>query len=386
MYTKSTTQPNITRLNSIDSLRGLAALVVVIYHARAVLWVGIGETWKKYGLTPNINNWLGYATAPFSLGGLAVVLFFILSGYCIHRKNAFALSRNPHTKLDIKQFIARRLWRIYPVYFVSLCITAIIDIYLIRYYPISITSGQDNSLFAFIVSLLSFQGLGAPQFGSNGVFWTLALELHFYAIYPLLYLVSRKSGAAKATSITLIVSVIYILLDLTFGFSKNLPYLTNGVAIFLPYWFTWGFGFYLAEVEAGRTSIPKPFWLLAIMGAILTVPALRSPYQPLSYFTSTLIFGGLLRWTITYSGELFWKNFFGEVLAKIGVFSYSLYAIHIPCLLMFKFIISPGGNSFFSLIPTVLGILISIGCAYLLFITVEKWSIKYPQKLQFWIK
>ncbi len=382
MYAKSTTtSPNITRLNSIDSLRGLAALLVLIYHTKTLLLVGISETWRKYGLTPNINSWLGYATAPFSLGGLAVTLFFVLSGYCIHRKNAFALSRNPDTKLDIKKFIARRFWRIYPVYFVSLCITAIIDIYLITYHPISVRPGQDNSLFAFIASLLSLQGLAAPEFGSNGVFWTLALELHFYAIYPLLYFVSRKSGAVKATSVTLIVSVIYMLLDITFGFSKNFPYLTNGVAIFLPYWFSWGFGFYLAEVEAGRASIPKHFWLLAIVGAILTVPAMRSPYQPLSYFTSTLIFGGLLRWSITDSGELFWKNFFGKVLAKIGVFSYSLYAIHVPFLFLLKAIISPGGNRFFSLIPTALGIFISIACGYLLFITVEKWSIKYMQKL-----
>ncbi len=377
-----TPKSNISRLNSIDALRGLAALIVVTYHARAILWIGLSETWKRYGLTPNLNNWLGYATTPLSLGGLAVALFFVLSGYCIHRNNALALSINPDAKLDIKQFVVRRLWRIYPVYFISLCITALIDLYLITHQSVSIHPGQNNSFFTFIMSLLSLQGLAAPQFGSNGVFWTLALELHFYVIYPLLYYISRKYSATTATSVTLITSVIYIIFDILFGFSKGLPYQSNGVPIFLPYWFTWGFGFYLAEVEAGRASIPKKIWLLSIIGGILTVPAIISEYQPLSYFTSTLIFGGLLWWSTTYSGELFWNNFAGKVLAKIGTFSYSLYAIHLPCILMFKFLISPTGENSISLIPALLATLVSIICGYLLFILVEQWSLKLPPQLK----
>jgi peptidoglycan/LPS O-acetylase OafA/YrhL len=382
----TTAKSNIARLNSIDSLRGLAALIVVIYHARAMLWIGLSETWRQYGLSLDIINWLGYATAPFSLGGLAVALFFVLSGYCIHRKNALTLSQNPNTKLELKQFIARRLWRIYPVYFISLCITAIIDAYLITYHPTYVHPGQDNSFFAFIMSLLSLQGLAAAPFGSNGVFWTLALELHFYAIYPLLYYISRKFGATKAISVTLIVSVIYILFDITFGFSNKLPYRNNGVPIFLPYWFTWGFGFYLAEIEAGRASIPKNFWLLSIVGAILTVPALLSGYQPLSYFTSTLVFGGLIWWSTTFSGQLFWKNIVGIWLARIGTFSYSLYAIHVPSILMFKFLLSPSGDSFKTLIPTILAIFVSIISGYLLFLLVERWTLKYPKFLQNFVK
>ncbi|SRR5579883_1458176 len=374
---------NITRLNSIDALRGLAALIVVIYHARAILWVGLSETWKRYGLSPNINSWLGYATTPFSVGGLAVVLFFVLSGYCIHRKGALALACNPDAKLDIKQFLIRRLWRIYPVYVLSLCITAIIDSYLIAHQSISVLPGQDDSFFAFAMSLLSLQGLAAPQFGSNGVFWTLALELHFYLIYPLLYYISRKYGATKATIVTLIASIAYISFDILSGFSAKLPYRTNGVPIFLPYWFTWGFGFYLAEVEAGRACLPKKFYILSIVGAMLTVPALISGYQPLSYFTSTLTFGWLLWWSTTSHGEFFWKNFFGQMLSKVGTFSYSLYAIHLPCILIFKSLISPKEEPFISLIPAIFAIAVSVICGFLLFIIVERWTLKFPSQLKF---
>jgi peptidoglycan/LPS O-acetylase OafA/YrhL len=381
-----TTAKNVNRLNSIDSLRGLAAIVIVIYHARGMLWIGMGETWRQYGLNPDFNSWLGYATAPFVFGGLAVVLFFVLSGYCIHRKGALALSRNCNAKLDLKNFIARRLWRIYPVYFFSLCITALIDAYAITvsaHHSIPIDSSQDNSLFAFIISLLSLQGLVAPQFGSNGVFWTLALELHFYAIYPLLYYISRKYGATKATSVTLIGTVVYIVVDFLFGLSSKLPYLGAGIPIFLAYWFTWGFGFHIAEVEAGRALIPKKFWLLSILGVILTIPVIKLGHQPIFYFTSTFIFGGLLLWSKTFAGESFWKNFFGRTLAKIGIFSYSLYAIHIPCIIFLKLFISPRGEKFISLIPTVLAVFISIICGYILFIFVEQWSLKYPQKKLF---
>ncbi|WP_334737724.1 acyltransferase family protein [Nostoc sp.] len=108
------------RLNSIDALRGLAALTVVFYHARPMFWVGLGEIWKQYGLSIDINSWLGYATAPLYFGGLAVNLFFIISGYCIHRRGAQQLISDSKASLNLKQYAIRRIWRIYPLLYWSI--------------------------------------------------------------------------------------------------------------------------------------------------------------------------------------------------------------------------------------------------------------------------
>lgn len=122
---------NQIRLNSIDALRGLAAVIIVLYHARGMLWVGTREVWQRYGLSPNVNAWLGYVSLPLStFGGFAALaLFFVLSGYCIHRRGARNLSFN--SNLNLKEFALRRLWRIYPTYIAALCFTALVDAYLI---------------------------------------------------------------------------------------------------------------------------------------------------------------------------------------------------------------------------------------------------------------
>ncbi|UJB69822.1 acyltransferase [Acaryochloris sp. 'Moss Beach'] len=115
---------------------------------------------------------------PLSFGGLAVDLFFVLSGYCIHRKNAYLLAKNPKSKLSKRKYLNRRIFRIYPVYIAALCLTAVIHVYVAAREP-SLVSGQNNSLFAFVASLLSLQGIVASSFAHNTVFWTLAIEIHF---------------------------------------------------------------------------------------------------------------------------------------------------------------------------------------------------------------
>ena len=372
------------RLHSIDALRGLAAITIVLYHARSMLWIGVKEAWQKYGLSLNINAWLGYLTVPLYFGGFAAIgLFFILSGYCIHRQGALKLSRNPNAPFNFKQFALRRLWRIYPTYIAALFITAVIDAYLNTYHPTQ-TTGQDNSVFGFFMSLLSLQGLAAPTFGSNAVFWTLALELHFYVVYPLLYYISRKYGALQATGLTLVTSLIYLIADMLLGITQIFPNRFHGGGpIFLPYWFTWGFGFYLAEVEAGRAFMPKNLKIFVALSTILTIPTMNAQPLALKYFTSTLIFGAILWWSIISGEESFWRRFPGKILAKIGIFSYSIYAIHVPCLLMYKAIITHSSTeNFVTILPVFIGCIISLCAGGFLFLTVERHSFKYLKKVK----
>lgn len=365
------------RINSIDSLRGLAAIIIVFYHARIMLWTGLRQTWNNYGLTLHPNAWLSYATLPISIGGFAVSLFFIISGYCIHRKGAKNLATNHNFEINWRIFAWRRIWRLYPVYVAVLCLTALIDAYLIaNHYP---DAAWDNSVFSFVMSLLSLQGLAAPTFGSNGVFWTLAIELHLYLVYPLLFYVSRCYGAVKALSVTFVVSAVYLLLDSIFGITELFPYrFPGGGPLFIPYLFTWGFGFYIAEVEFGRALLPRRFWEIAIIGGVLTLVFSQLNYPDIAKFTSTLILGGFLWWSIQKKGQQFWSNKIGKVLAQIGIFSYSLYAIHVPCLYLIKAGLESSVGISTNIIPVYFGTTVSLIFAFILFVSVEKWTLKNP--------
>lgn len=196
-----------SRLSSIDALRGLAALLVVIYHARVTFFVGLQELYQRHGfLTLNPNTWIGYLTFPIKFAYIAVPIFFVLSGYCIHRKGARQLATfkisQAKTSIQINwiSFLKRRFERIYPVYFSVLILGYLIDLYISFsqgsefwiYHFFPNISSQSNSLLSFLASLFTLQGILQPQFGTNGVFWTLVVEMHFYLLYPLLFQLSKK--------------------------------------------------------------------------------------------------------------------------------------------------------------------------------------------------
>lgn len=373
------------RLKSIDALRGLAAITIIIYHARSMFWIGLGKTWEEYGLSLNLNAWLGYASFPFSFGSLAVGLFFVLSGYCIHRRGAYNLATNPQSSFKLKQYAFRRFWRIYPTYFAALGVTALVDIYVRASSENLIPETQDNSWFAFLMSLFSLQGLVAPTFGHNTSLWTLALELHFYAIYPLLYYLSRKQGPTKAVGLTLIASSIYLILEQILHLSNFFPYKGSGGPIFIPYWFTWGFGFYIAEIEAGRVSFNQKYWrILAIISAILTIPISLFFDSATAMFTSTFAFGYLLYWSMTEAGTNFWNSSYLRLFSAIGMFSYSIYVIHRPVLLISKVNLFNQQQSYVNLFPVFSVILLSIMVGWSFFQLVERWTLKNINLKKIW--
>jgi len=373
------------RLNAIDGLRGLAALAVLVYHARSALWVGIGATYREHGLTLNLNAWLGYLTAPFNFGGLGVTLFFVLSGYCIHRRGARNLATTKPRDFDLAQFASRRFWRIFPTYVCALLFTALIDYWLQAMSGRSVPN-QDNSVSTFVFSLLTLQGYAAPSFGSNGVFWTLAMEIHLYAVYPLLYALSSRFGPARVLALTFFISLLYTVCEIMFGFESLLANRSARGPIFLPYWFTWTMGFYLAEVEAGRCrDAGDKAWFLA---SIVALPigvylSLMNNYLLAEIFWS-IIFASLLRTSLSPWGERIWGARTGGFFAAIGVFSYSLYAVHAPLLLIFHRLISPDDPNYKyeTLWMTLAGVAVSLIFAYVFFQLVERWSIPKPSEME----
>ena len=373
------------RLNAIDGLRGLAALAVLVYHARSSFWIGIGATYREHGLAPNLHAWIGYLTAPFSLGGLGVTLFFVLSGYCIHRRGARNLASSNPSELNLAKFASRRFWRIFPTYVCALLLTALIDYWLQAMSGRSVPN-QDNSAFTFFISLLTLQGYLAPSFGSNGVFWTLAMEIHLYVMYPLLYVLSSRIGPVRVLAVTFFVSLLYTICEMLFGFESLFAYRFDRGPVFLPYWFTWTLGFYLAEVEAGRCrDVGDKTWLSASIVAMpIGVYLSLKNYYLLAELFWAIVFVSLLRASLKPKGEEIWRMQIGRFFAEIGVFSYSLYAVHSPVLLLFHSLISPDDPNYKyeTLWMTLAGVVVSVVFAYFFFQLVERWSIPKTSRLE----
>jgi len=321
------------RLRTIDILRALAALMVVLYHARAEYWVGLRETWETHGwhtLRPDI--WLAYASGIFSLGWLGVPIFFVLSGYCIHRTFAAKLRDRPETALVIGAFYKRRFLRIYPVYVAALLLTAAVDYIGDPANPhFEAWVGQNISNFA--LNLLMGQELFVRSFGSNGVFWTLSIEFHLYLFYPFLFLIFRRHGPKVALGFAAMVSFLTSLIYWRFDLGHVFVHMSGGSPLFTSHLFLWTSGAYLAEVHAGRAPMPRGIawhaaWIAALGIGIVLQNRGAFGWSPLFLAIGT---PGLLAVTLSALARLC-RN--GGMIVNafylVGIASYSLYATHAP--------------------------------------------------------
>ena len=117
-------------------------------------------------------------------GGLGVTVFFFLSGYLI---TTFLFSENDKNgTIDIWSFYARRLFRIVPPLIITLA-GAYGLVYLKMLPPITFrVSTLLSQVFYFAnYDYIFFNGDSAMPRGT-GVLWSLAVEEHYYILYPFL--------------------------------------------------------------------------------------------------------------------------------------------------------------------------------------------------------
>ena len=140
----------------LDAIRGLAILGVIFYH---------GFYWKR-----NLNLygfWQQIFLKTMAVGQYGVDLFFILSGFLIT-----GILLNTRERTDYyKRFYLRRALRILPAYYLTLAILVLFKL---------------TSTGFLWMSLLYSSNL-APLFGftmSYAVLWSLAVEEHFYFVWP----------------------------------------------------------------------------------------------------------------------------------------------------------------------------------------------------------
>ena len=158
------------RIELIDLLRGLSCLGVLLYHIRIDLWIG----WKRITNYPNeytsIEKSLAWLAIPAPFLGYAILLFFLISGFCIHYPNTLS-NASPSWKV----YFQRRFWRIYPSYLSAILLTAVIS------YICHIKWGDVDWSFERIFRVITVSQNYPPgngQFLTNPSLWTIPLKLN----------------------------------------------------------------------------------------------------------------------------------------------------------------------------------------------------------------
>jgi peptidoglycan/LPS O-acetylase OafA/YrhL len=160
-----------SRIPELDGLRGLAILLVILCH-----YVGNADH-RPLGLWPH------RVLSVFTIGWSGVDLFFVLSGFLIG--GILLDARNsPHY---FRAFYMRRVFRIFPIYYLWILLFAVIVIMAVTLFPgfFAITA---RDLFRVPVQLFFLQnfsaGMSSFQWTWFAVTWSLAVEEQFYLVAP----------------------------------------------------------------------------------------------------------------------------------------------------------------------------------------------------------
>ena len=174
----------VKHISSIDGLRAIAVTAVVLYH--------LGISWIPGGF-------------------LGVDLFFVISGYVITR--LILDSINQSSALDLRAFYAARLRRIYPGFlFMVICTIIFIGVWApeaIKRFLSDLPYALTGSINWLLVARHQdyFETVGRPPLLQHT--WSLAVELQFYLIWPIILLtVLKYFGKKNIARIALIIAMV----------------------------------------------------------------------------------------------------------------------------------------------------------------------------------
>jgi peptidoglycan/LPS O-acetylase OafA/YrhL len=352
---------------TLDGLRGLAAIYVMIHHARLTLTQSYQSGLAIY---PEKYEWydkfLVYFFSLFKFGHEAVIVFFVLSGFVIHLKQA---DRNYNfTNFKTVEYFKKRMLRIYPTLIVSFMVCIVLD-----YFSYLLTNTSLLAAFAKYSYSSFFYNLflipDAPIWGDNFPIWSLKHEWFFYMLYPLLLWLSNKH---IGLSILLIIG-----LYASYALGFRIPYIGTAAYTLL----VWSFGCLLAYLYKNNNKIK---WIPYFLVLSFIYPSINKSYQyyPLLDLTFGLIMMGLLSIIILNKTPIvnkILKNF-----AWLGSFSYSIYLLHSPFLNLYQTIIlnhQPNHKLPYHLWFVILSIVITLPIIYLIYYYTERFAINYKQKI-----
>jgi peptidoglycan/LPS O-acetylase OafA/YrhL len=150
----------------LDWVRGIAAIAIVLYHFTTQYEVRLGHAlvWP----------------VSFPWGSLAVVIFFMLSGFL----TVYQLNENTKPW----NYCIKRLFRLYPAYWCCILITTVVTALFMPGFTKSL-----KTIFINATMLQSFLHVESV----DGVYWTLAYELRFYAYIYLMLLLKQQKNIDK---------------------------------------------------------------------------------------------------------------------------------------------------------------------------------------------
>lgn len=288
------------RLDVLDGLRGVAALLVVLQHGGERVSAGFRDL----------------TGSTVQLGQLGVMTFFLVSGFVV----PLSMDRLPPGREGLRRFVVTRTARLYPAYWVSLLLTLLAWRADAVQVPPALRHGP-GAWLADTTMLQSFLGAGQAQ----GQYWSLAFELLFYALVGLLFALGLHRRTVPLALGALVVALATHAAARATGHTVALG-LANVATMFV--------GTVLYRVHTGALAARTGWWVYALgAAAVQLVLVLRLRGHTDSSTGGTLGLGPMVgAWAGAYAlvaaAFLLRRRRVPRWLIGTGVVSYSVYLLH----------------------------------------------------------
>ena len=371
------TDPKGQRYTKLDGLRGLLSIIVALNHSFLVIAIpAFADVWGQNVF--QFTDWQSKFQQIFMIlgnGGAAVTLFFIMSGFVL----GLSFSKVTYSPVGLINYLIKRIIRLYPVYIFLVILTAI---YMKTSFAYTIFP-QASSWYSwwmnfsmtfkeFIYNLLFIHAY------TGGVTWTLRVILIASVIFPIFYLISKKTSWWMDILITIFLVII----------SFNILNLPNFRDLRYLYMFYSG----LSLIKFSEFFKMIPSWVI-----YLCLPFALFILMDVRYMTDEY-YGGVIEMIISWNilGLLAFNekakllNIFNtKVLKFFGRISYSLYLIHFSVLYllaraMFVYLNLPF-KQYYLLTHTLLFIIslvIATGVSIVVYNYIERPTLALSSKLQ----
>lgn len=307
-----------TRLGVLDGLRGIAVLLVLWYHVWEISWLPAPLPWLQF--VPET-------------GFVGVDLFFFISGFVIVYPFVRA-ARTGEAPPRWGTFFYRRGIKIVPSYLLSIALLIAIGY---AHFSSPAQAARD-----VVTHVLFVHTWWSDTYGSiNGVLWTLAVEVEFYAIFPLLWWAFSRAPFVTAAVMTAF-SIAYRLEAIACCLQTHAEQLVYNLPGYLDVFAAGMMGAYLFVRLRDRSeflllrSIATVVAIAGFAGLILLLQNLWSVRAEPAWATvwnahyRTLI--ALAFFTIAAGSLLAYRRFqqilANPVLLFLAVISYNLYLYH----------------------------------------------------------
>ncbi|PFD42975.1 acyltransferase [Bacillus cereus] len=319
------------RYKELDSLRGIAAIIVLLGHFLALFPIlGKKVMYSTFGACFSIL-WQGHS---------AVIIFFVLSGFVL------SLPFYKGTEFNYLKYLIKRVCRIYIPYIVILFIAIGIKLGIhskIGTVPGLVQWGSWNIEVSFnrVMNHILF----LREFNSDAfimVIWSLVHEMRISIVFPLIIFLLLRVNWKVSIGIAMFFSVIGYLLMKNIPSEFNMPVSTN-YFITLHYSSMFIIGALLAknrEYLVSKIINSKVKYILLPLG-LLFFSYPRIPFMLLSKLIGEIdyelyliiidwyiCFGAVLIILSALSSKLFSKLLLIKPVQFIGEISYSLYLVH----------------------------------------------------------